>query len=61
MNGSREKTLNRAEGQRPTTSFQILGGYDDRWDLATDVVIIYFEDHTTDIEGQIESWVVQGY
>jgi len=61
VNGSREKTLNRAEGQRPTTSFQILGGYDDRWDLATDVVIIYFEDHTTDIEGQIESWVVQGY
>ena len=25
------------------------------------MVIIYFEDHTTDIEGQIESWVAQGY
>lgn len=59
--GDRKYTLPRPLGQRPTTSFQILGGYDDRWDLGTEVVIIYFEDHTTDVEGQIESWVAQGY
>ena len=36
--------------------FTYLGEYNDRWDLGTDVVIIYFEDCTTNIERQIESW-----
>ena len=45
----------------PTSSFQILGGYRDRYDVGTDVVIVYFEDHTTRIEAQIESWRAKGY
>jgi len=44
-----------------TTSFQILGEYNDRWDVGADAVMVYFEDCTTKIETQIKSWVAKGY
>ena len=43
------------------TSFQGLIHYSDRYDIGTNVAILYFEDSDTDIVKSIKSWADRGY
>ena len=43
------------------TSFQGLIHYSDRYDIGTNVAILYFEDSDTDIVTSVKSWADRGY
>lgn len=47
--------------RKKMTSFQGLIHYNDRYDIGTNVAILYFEDSDTDIVKSIQSWADRGY